>query len=143
MKINAINSVNKSSHFKSQHNTSVISPTEKLSDGKKQLLGLAALSAAGIACICIAGNKNVLKNIKSFVEKKNRITTNSSLKAIGKKRGPEALRRYNYEEATRKMESLHRRLLNGEFNNKSPEALEKIRRNEIRFAKATGRLKPE
>lgn len=119
MKISAINNVNVYPQFKSSVNNtnSTVTPPQ---DNSKKNLALAALAVTGIAIVGLAAKKKGVKNII------HSLTTS-------KKRDAKALERYRYDEATRKMESLNKRILSGEFKDKSPEALEKIKRNDILF----------
>lgn len=141
MKITPVRNINNCSRFKSSAQTQTITqPTIKTDDENKNLalIGLSALGVAAIA-ICSARSHGV-KNIQDLKVKTKQVTTNFNKKISAPKRGPEARRRYIFEENQRKLESLHKRFFNGEFDNKSPEVMEKIIRNEIKLANATGRL---
>ncbi len=145
MKICQINNISNRSHFKST------TPPEKQNKLKieprtAKAISLAALATIGIATVAIYSTKTksptktskVIKNIKRT---KKQPISNPSKQLGTKKRGESALRLYNYQRNQQKMNSLHQRLFNGEFDGKSPRAMEKIRRNEIRLAHNLGCLK--
>ena len=142
MKINPVNSINNSSHFKAlniQQRNNTVSVPER---ADKKDLTMLALGTLGIAAIAIHATKSKKpQNVHDLKAKTKKVTTNINKKIYAPKRGAEARRRYIYEQNQRKLESLHQRLFNGEFDGKSPEAMEKIIRNEINLAHATGRLK--
>ncbi|MBQ4078023.1 hypothetical protein IJD15_02445 [bacterium] len=142
MKINPVNSINNCSHFKAlnvqQKNNTVTIPDS----ADKKDLTIIALGALGVAAIAVHAVKSKKpQNIHELKVKTKKVTTNINKKIYAPKRGAEARRRYLFEQNQRKLESLHQRLFNGEFDGKSPEAMEKIIRNEINLAHATGRLK--
>lgn len=141
MKISPVLNINNRSHFKAtiQPQSETIKNNK---DTNKRDLALLALSAFGIAAIAIHTIKNNdSRTAHELKARAKKITTNFNKKNYTPKRAAEARRRYIYEQNQRKLESLHKRLFNGEFDGKSPEAMEKIIRNEIKLAHATGRLK--
>ena len=142
MKISAVKNINNCSHFKGIENKQETQTHE--CKNVKLMLGLVAVSSIALACVAIRNSQNnkTSSTLLNDVRKTYKKAKEEYLKRNQTKlRGPEAVKRYQYLENQRKMESLHQRLFNGEFKNKSPEALNYIRRNEINFAKATGRLK--
>ena len=74
-------------------------------------------------------------------QRQQKVKTNFSKKVPSKRRGKEAFRQYQYELNLKKLESLHARILNNEFDGKNRAAMEKIQRNHIQLAKAVGCLK--
>lgn len=141
MKISPVINTNNRSLFKATAQQRPQTATNPESTNKRDL-ALLALGAFGVAAIAIHTIKNNnTKEIHALKTKTKQATTNISRKFSSPKRGPEARRRYLYEQNQHKLESLHKRLFNGEFDGKSPEVMEKIIRNEINLAHATGRLK--
>ena len=141
MKINPVINIKSCSRFKAssvQQKKTVTAPQEE-NNRKLAMLALGAFGVAAIAIHTIRNNDS--KTAHELKARAKKITTNFNKKIYTPKRGAEARRRYIYEQNQRKLESLHQRLFNGEFDGKSPEVMEKIIRNEINLAHATGRLK--
>ncbi|MBE7705382.1 MAG: hypothetical protein E7Z90_06190 [Cyanobacteria bacterium SIG29] len=142
MKVGAINNVKAFTPFKSSNKTSI--PFSKEDKKDKMILALTGLAALGIAAVGInVLRENGIKSIKDIKKSSQKIVRNFNNRYLSRQRGKEALERYHFEEANRKLNSLHKRVLNGEFKDKSPAAMKQIRRNEIKLAQATGRLRPE
>lgn len=143
MKVGSINNVKAFIPFKSSNKTTV--PSSKKEHKKdKMILALTGLAALGIAAVGInVIRENGIKSIEDLKKTSQKLVNNLNNRNQSKQRGKEALERYNFEQANKKLNSLHKRVLNGEFKDKSHAAMKHIRRNEIKLAQATGRLRPE
>lgn len=126
MQISAINNINRCSNFKATVKKNNTTDTQKQNDNRKHL-AMTALAVLGITLVGICLNKNEVDPIKTMQR--------------SKKRDIKALERYRYDEATKKMRSLQKRFLNGEFNKKPPKAMEQIKHNELMFEHKLGILR--
>lgn len=125
MKVSAINNVSRCSHFKSAvQNTNT---TTQPQNNNKKNLALAALAVLGIAAVGIAISKKNI-NVSNILPK-------------SKRRDAKALERYRYDETTRKMASLNKRFLSGEFDQKPQKVMEQIQQNELMFEHKLGILR--
>lgn len=148
MRINAINPACKTPHFKAPGNlekTAEESRSYDLIDKKKLLAASSAVAAIGIAAIAIyaartSGFKpsDAIKKLKTKLNKKPDIDPVE--KILKGKRDAEALNKYKKYRAQQKIDSLNRRLSNGEFNNKPQRVFTALRKNEIKLARITGNV---
>lgn len=140
MKISPVTNTTNRSHFKAtvqENNKTVTVPEQKQNTDR----GIVILGTLGVAAIGLyALRHRGIRNVNDLKASTRNFKNNINKKIASNKRGPEALRRYQYQENQRKLESLHKRLFDGEFSDKTPEAMKKIIRNEIKLAHATGRL---
>ena len=142
MKISSVNNVSNRSHFqaKAKTTTNPVTQAETNCEKKGALIALGILGIASLALYAL-NTKNAGTIKKATRPAAQKVKTNFSKRVPSKKRGQEAFRQYQYELNLRKLESLHTRILNNEFDGKSRLAMEQIQRNHIQLAKAVGCLK--
>lgn len=126
MRISAINNVSRCANFKSTVKNNGTADAQKRNEIKKHL-AMTALAVLGIAFVGICLNKNEIDPIRTMQR--------------SKRRDAKALERYRYDEATKKMMSLHKKFLNGEFDKKSPKVMEQIKHNGLMFERQLGILR--
>ena len=142
MKISSLNSISNRSHFQATNKktTNPVTQTERNSEKKGALIALGILGVATVALYALnTKDTNAIK--KAVKPTSQKVKTNIAKKVPTKRRGQEAVRQYQYELNLRKLESLHTRILNNEFDGKNHQAMERIQRNHIQLAKAVGCLK--
>ena len=142
VKISSLNSISSRSHFQATNKktTNPVTQTERTSEKIGALIALGILGIASVALYAL-NTKNPEAVKKAAKPAAQKVKTNFAKKVPSKKRGLEAVRQYQYELNLRKLESLHERILNNEFNGKNHQAMERIQRNHIQLAKAVGCLK--
>lgn len=142
VKVSSVNNISSRSHFQAKTKTTTNPVTQKETSFEKSgaLIALGVLGVASIALYALNSKsaETIKKAVKPTVKK---VKTNFSKKVPSKRRGQEAFRQYQYELNLRKLESLHTRILNNEFDGKTRLAMEQIQRNHIQLAKAVGCLK--
>ena len=79
--------------------------------------------------------KKIITNLKETIKDFNDPPIEKLLKG---KRDAAAVEKYNQYVAQKKLDSLNRRLLDGEFSNKPQRVFDALRRNEIKLANKTG-----
>ena len=145
VKVSSVNNISSRSHFQATATatattTNPVTQKEANFEKSRALIALGVLGVASIALYALNSKsaETIKKAVKPTVKK---VKTNFSKKVPSKRRGQEALRQYQYELNLRKLESLHTRILNNEFDGKTRLAMEQIQRNHIQLAKAVGCLK--
>lgn len=143
MKVNGVNSVKNDTSFMSARKRYNSNPqcSCKRDDGILAT-GLVALGILGAATVlnCVAKKNNMsapqfikhsFNKAKAYLSDKPEPDFLNVL--IKNKRDANAVKSYKGYRAKKKMESLHKRLLSGEFDGKSKEVFNRLRRNEIKL----------
>lgn len=125
-------------------NTTLNTSVDYTKENQKLLLSLAALSAAGAAFITsfIAKDNNTtaLNLIKEttndiYSSVSNKPKPDELSKLLNGKRNADAINKYKVYIAQKKLDSLQRKILNGEFNNKPKEVYSNLIKNKNKLEK--------
>lgn len=150
MKISAVSPAKNYTHFNNSFPKSKMSKnstyTYDFIDEKKLIKTTGTLAFATItaAAFLVMKRNNttpmkeaakVVKNINKAIKEFNDPPIDKILKG---KRDAEAVKKYNQYMAQKKLDSLNKRLLDGEFSNKPQRVFDALKRNEIKLAHKTG-----
>jgi hypothetical protein len=134
-----------SSKFLSPNFSSSNSQTKPIfqNDEQKIKTGLVALGVIGAATVTYAvlkhNNLNPLKQVQNFVNKFTLSSKEDEVNMILKgKRDEEAYKKYKAYIAEQKIDSLNKKLLNGQFSKTSDDAILHITRNAAKLRKEAG-----
>ena len=149
MKISAVRPAINYAHFNASRKNKVSNQqtqTYDFIDSKKLALvsgtlALATITATGFH-IMKKNNTTISKEVLKLVNKAKQAIQDFNDPPIEKilkgKRDAEAVTKYHQYRAQKKLDSLNRRLLNGEFSNKPQRVFDALKQNERKLANRTG-----
>ena len=144
MKISAIQPIKNNQIFRANKNRNsepciIDSIYQNEKTIKKGLVGLAVIGAAAVGFNLIRHSgknpvqiiKNNVNKVKDFLAEKPK--PDPIMQKIGDKRDAEAVKLYKSLIAKKKMDSLHKKLLSGYFDEKPKTVFEALRKNEVKL----------
>ncbi|MCD7780912.1 MAG: hypothetical protein LUH05_09615 [Candidatus Gastranaerophilales bacterium] len=140
MKVNSVSSSSAGTVFRSKNTELKKSKNNVKSNDNSDKLkaGLAGLAILGTVLVCnaVVKKNNNNEGIFKIIEKK--LTSEKPdpiMQKIGDKRDAEAVKLYKSLKAQEKIDSLRKRVMNGEFNNKPSEIFQRLIENEQKLEK--------